>query len=1312
MEQLFVDLDARVSLQGMLGYLNFSSGKSDARFQKQVSEAYAFLTSKNSSAPQDRLHKALLWKLEHLRAEQAAAFRDATQVTRIVNVVFDQLLPAYLAHHEDLLAHQSEDDLLQPFFVARAFEAALQLAGANDEDAHLAAATVNQLNDYVGHRPIAILETRPRGEPYDHERVRPIPIYLHSAGVAAGRYHELLTLAMEILGRTDKNILAEACLDPQLLEEIAFDPRAYDHNHPANRRPNYVFGEWDPHHLDSQGRYRRYVARQLTLDALLDRVQQSQDQAEALFDAAAVFVGTMLMATGTSGASPATYDSSITLSTLMPRIAHYRDAYYTDLLRKVSGKRGERLRQESDHTRQPFGGARQHLNHFLARHRAAQVQQRQLASLFAEMGYPEASRKAAASIPVVSVRLLSEILGRITTSHLLADQGDFAQAVPLLAEAEDFLYRGIHCGAFVDPWNVLGFQGLFPLFQAREDSVRDPRVDELVDIVEKIFHLYSRLLSEAAAAGAGELMETMLVRMRQLATWWDQFAVVEVSEVRPVNGGEIVASAEHVSTALARWHEGGEKPADLGFWRDQLEKFQSPKAFALVVDALLRKSDYRAAMALLMNWLSHVDQVPLEDQEYSFHTLALRWTLGYTAMIGENDPPIVLNQVYVEERWPLLVKFFDYLEANAEEYWQVPSLDRDQSTIPEEGNGKEELYSAAYEDMTYKDSTGDDNEGSVLDGSEMLDDDFALEHQAEELSRRLKFLATVARLWQIAARFGRIPAEVKSNAAQERRATLESWLTTARDNQERLLALLDFLHEQQLPEPSGSYDSLVEYDRRRSLKEQLLYTAINTCLDAFMAVGTLEGVRASQEVRKPAPGRPTWEPLAIQLEQALLEGDEARARKLVPEFLRLFKAEPLLFTALADGGAPQSILRVRIAQAIVRALVTSLPRIGLIRETYELLRTARAMEVAHPPGGRSVTEFNHLFQAGYQAVVEAVVRSEPARTSTRTMDQDLVNLLELLARPFLLLWIEHSQSLQLSVLETINTDADWARVQQLIERYGHDIFHAKFMTLANLRSILHRGVGEYLDYLRDNPDPTQPVKLIEELDERISRQDAQNHLNLILQALIENYEEYKDYNTTTPHSDYGENLHLLLDFLRLKVQYERYAWRFRPLIMAHETLARSPRADFAPAWQEAFTRLTQALATQFEEKLAVLEKTHGMRLRTIADRVQERFVKPFLLDRLCALIEPAMQEARLAEGGKSFARLEQELRPLVATPTGVGLDVPHWLRRLEAEVQRVRNSQTSIGLLAEGVLGVPRKALSMEQLQDEIRPWAQEFSQS
>ena len=232
--------------------------------------------------------------------------------------------------------------------------------------------------------------------------------------------------------------------------------------------------------------------------------------------------------------------------------------------------------------------------------------------------------------------------------------------------------------------------------------MRDPRLDELVQVVEQMFNLYARLISEAAAAGDGELARSLTDGMERLAAWWDQFATVEVSDVRRVHGGEAAASARQVAAALAGWHERGEATADLAFWRDHLDHFRSPKAFALVVDALLRKGDYRAALALLVNWLGQAEQVPLEDGAYSFHALALRWMLALTRPAGEADgsalpPP--------EERSDLVVRFFDYLEANAEEYWEVPrwkSLGRRRRTTR-----KRDLFGAAYEDVTYQDSTDD-----------------------------------------------------------------------------------------------------------------------------------------------------------------------------------------------------------------------------------------------------------------------------------------------------------------------------------------------------------------------------------------------------------------------------------------------------------------------------------------------------------------------------------------------------------------------------------------------------------------------------
>src|SRR5206468_2345861 len=280
---------------------------------------------------------------------------------------------------------------------------------------------------------------------------------------------------------------------------------------------------------------------------------------EALFEAAAVLAGTMLMASGICGGSPTAHDSTMTLSKLIPRIARCREAFYDNVLTLVgsaggpSAEHAERLKQEAARLKQPLGSARQHLNEYLGRHRAAQLQHRHVAMLYAEMGFPEASRQEASKIPAVSLRFVSEIWIRLTTAQRLLSEGQFlASAAKLPAEIEDLIRRGIDCGALPDPWNILGFQGMFPLSAAQEDSIRDPRIDDLINAMEHLFDLYSRLLSEAAGAGERALVKSLTTDMRRLATWWDRFASVEIQDVRRVHGGETVASAEHVAQSMGR----------------------------------------------------------------------------------------------------------------------------------------------------------------------------------------------------------------------------------------------------------------------------------------------------------------------------------------------------------------------------------------------------------------------------------------------------------------------------------------------------------------------------------------------------------------------------------------------------------------------------------------------------------------------------------------------------------------------------------------------------------------------------------------
>jgi hypothetical protein len=1285
LDELLAKIERRAPTAALLGYLNFAAGKPDARIRRGLNDAYAVIDQEGQGRPWEVLHTVLHSRLKQL-AQSEPAFRDATQAGAVLDLAFQRLPAAYRQHHQDLLFHQTDAGLFTAFFLAVAVEAVLAQGGPWEEERRIVTGAIRQLDDFVGHRPIAILETRPRGEPYEHERVRPLPLWLRGAGPGYGRYRDLVGQALEILSETEPALLAEAGFDLDALEELSCDPRAYDHGHPANRRPNYVFGEWDPHQIDSQGRYQRYVVRQVTLDGLLDRVDHAGgDRAELLFEAAAVLAGTVLMGTGISGTGPSSHDSSVTLATLMPRIARLRDQYYAGLLQRLQGPLANRLRTENETTRQPFGAMRQHLNQFLARHRAAQLQQRHLALLYADLGYAEASRQAAASIPAASVRLLSEMLSRVRSAHLHIDRNEFAGAIQMLQGLIELLQRGIACGALLDPWNILGFQGLFPLSSAREDSIRDPRVDELVGLLDSIFHVCSRLIAEMAAAG--QLAGTPMIRglLHQLAQWWDRFATVEVADVRRLHGGEILASTDHLASTMARWHERGETAADLAFWREHLEGFQTPKAFSQVVEALLRKRDFKAAMALLMNWLGHADQVSLEEDDFSFHALAIRWMWNWTQS----------TQVDAGQAWALAVRFLDYLEANAEDMWHVPVLFQDEAVPPGEVEAEENIFDAAYEGMTFHDSADDDQEGSVLEGSSQAERS-ELDAELDRLGPRLRFLSTSARLWQMAARLN------AGAGIDERRETLQAWLTAAQRRLAQLGKLLDSIQAQPVPVPIGSFDSLIDYDRRRLMKEQLLQTTIAAALDTWNACLALEGAVGAAVEAARTNGSLPWQGEAIALEQALMQGDRENSADRLAAFMERFQGERLLYVAMSDGGEPRQILRARLAQSLLRRLALALPRLGLIREVYHLLKLVQALEQSNSSGRKGITEFNELFRVAYQGAIEAALASA---LQTPDKEMDVIALLEALTRPFLQMWIDHSQTLQLSAMEAFAGDDEFAALASFVRDYGSEIFHAKFLTVGNLRGILHRGVDVYLDGLAESEDPQEAACLLHDLGGKLRRVDAVRWITCVMQAVVENYEEYKDYNTTTPQSDYGENLYILLDFLRLKAAYDRQAWRLKPLFLAHGILARQGYAELALAWQRAFAELTGELSGQFLQRLGYLEQKHGVRLRTVADRMAEQFTRPLELDRVCALVEPAMASAGSERANAAFANLVGAIDPLASTPSGVGLDVPHWLRRLEAEVERIRSRATHSGALPEDTLRVPTLVLSIEELQRQLENW-------
>ena len=547
------------------------------------------------------------------------------------------MLPAYRQFHRDLLWHQSDAELWRPLFLGRAFEAILAQGGPWDETERIVAGALETLNDYIGYRPVAVLESEQQIEPYAHERVRPIPLYVQRCrrGLRAVR-------GADRAGAGDSRArpIRKSGSRPGSIRSCSTSWRSIRGPTSSIIRPAS-----GPTITSASGTCTGSTTAATTAASCCSRSRSTrccrawrarrrkhaQEPArpardELLFEAAAVLAGTILMASGTTGSGPGCHGSDVTLSTLLPHIAAYRDQFYEELLAHTAGPHGERLRAEAQRTRQPFGGARQHLNHELARRRATQMQHVHLAQLYARMGYPEAALAEAHTVRIASARMLCQIYCRLTAGHQAIDADQLEPVARYLPEIEDLLQRGIECGALVDPWNIVGFGGNFSLFPAVENTVHDFRVDDLIELVEQILDLCARAWTEAAAVDDAH-HEAGFLRRAGAAR-----RAGGTSTPRPASAASSGSWARRSKSRPTSWpgrSARGTRPGaaagDVKFWRMFVDQFDSPKAFQLVVEALLERGDQVASMALMMQWVSQVERTPLEDGDASFHPLALRW---------------------------------------------------------------------------------------------------------------------------------------------------------------------------------------------------------------------------------------------------------------------------------------------------------------------------------------------------------------------------------------------------------------------------------------------------------------------------------------------------------------------------------------------------------------------------------------------------------------------------------------------------------------------------------------------------------------
>ncbi|MFM7107122.1 MAG: hypothetical protein ACKOZU_00675, partial [Planctomycetaceae bacterium] len=426
---------------------------------------------------------------------------------------------------------------------------------------------------------------------------------------------------------------------------------------------------------------------------------------------------------------------------------------------------------------------------------------------------------------------------------------------------------------------------------------------------------------------------------------------------------------------------------------------------------------------------------------------------------------------------------------------------------------------------------------------------------------------------------------------------------------------------------------------------------------------------------------------------ALLAGDVAAARPALDAVRARLDGRTVLYVPLSRGGRPDRIVLARGRERLLARLAACLPRVGLVMEATAVVQLAKSLESLRPPGAASVSEFDRVFEAATAALVERIVESAgsgdaDAATATRR----ILDGLALLVPRLLETWLTHARQLRLSVLERVRDDRAFAVIREFVEHYGAGLFTQHLLAPPSLRGILRGGVRDWLERLVERgleepeeaddeagdvepparrPAARRPTRLVEDLASgALAYRQASARLRLVLEAVAENHAEYRDWNSTTTQSDRGECLHILLDFLRVKAEHDRIAWTLRPVNVAHGVLARRGAAEAAEAWRGRMRDETRETAAGLVDRLAGLESHWGLRLASVADRVRRPFTAALEQDELEALVEPAVRELVTEGPGAAGARLESRAESFLGVASGSGVEVPEWLERLTAAVDR------------------------------------------
>lgn len=145
---------------------------------------------------------------------------------------------------------------------------------------------------------------------------------------------------------------------------------------------------------------------------------------------------------------------------------------------------------------------------------------------------------------------------------------------------------------------------------------------------------------------------------------------------------------------------------------------------------------------------------------------------------------------------------------------------------------------------------------------------------------------------------------------------------------------------------------------------------------------------------------------------------------------------------------------------------------------------------------------------------------------------------------------------------------------------------------------------------------------------------------------------------------------MFLDFLRLRSRYDRICWNLKPVIWAHSIFVNNQENNVARRWRRS---LNERLSSEAEKYLVLLDKLrqkYSIRMESVGRRLEGRFAHQMQIDRLCALVAPAMEDPSSVASQRKFELLRQQAQTFTESTNGVGIDLPAWLASLENEVDQ------------------------------------------